>query len=144
MTVKVFDTTLKKRQESGTTLLYDEIKDGKPEGMTFQKFFEELNNVVQNFSGGKDSFDFDIHCIRWPEEAMPYTQSLMLHLRKIYLIPKPDAVPDYGIWLEIRKPENIKPEKLIEKLRIPLSVDGLFLKVWNSTNKIILKEMDAL
>lgn len=143
-TKKFFDTTLKARRKGGTELLYDEIKNHLQKGMTFQSFSEQLNSMIQELSGGENSITLNINCISWPEEAIPYTKLLMFHLRKIYIIPKPGRSPEYGIWLEILNDKNDMPQELIEILQIPVIVEGLYLKIWNTKNKTILQQMEAL
>lgn len=142
--IKIFDTTLKERQEKGTTLLYEETNRVEQKGMTFQSVAEQLNSMILKFSGGSDSITLDLDCVDWPEAAIPATKSLMFNLRKIYIIPKPDKKPEFGIWLEIRNKENLEPTELIDELRFPVRIEALYLKIWNTSNEIILKEMKAL
>ena len=141
---KFFNTTLKERQEKGATLLFNEFSCGTQEGMTFQSFANQLNKMLLNLSGGRDTVTLDVDCANWPEASMPGKKSLIFNLRKIYIIPRPDKTPEFGIWLEIRNKENMAPKELIDKFRFPVRIEALYFKIWNTHNEVILKEMEAL
>ena len=119
-------------------------------GVSVAQIAESIVASIKNITGQKSKVEAPV--IDWPEGVKEIVESLQVYIREVYLkiervkeaSGKSSTDFEYALWIGIKLDEE-KKEKLS---KIPpfdlIQLEELFLKIWQTDNKTVLKEMKII
>jgi hypothetical protein len=127
------------QQAEGFFRLREKIDKYEVKNVTVNEIANQIASLIKQITGKGDTVK--IKEVSWPsEKAKDLVEKSNVNLKKIYLIARyePEKIMEleYALWLEIQCSNKLKDE-----LSMPFSFDELYLKIWQTTDKKILKDM---
>ena len=103
-------------------------------GISVAQIADQIADMIEKLAGEKSSVSLEIP---WPEGAKEIADGMQVYLKEVYLkatTEEPKSV-EYALWIGIESTDQLKEQ-------FPITLDELYLKVWNTTNEQVLEEMN--
>lgn len=115
--------------ESGCIIIRQPNAGVDAPGISIAEFIKEIKDVFKNL-------EIDIPDIPIPAAIEKITNGISIYLKEIFMMIKtkdPKSV-DFAIWVSMDTSEALRQ-------MFPVTINSGYLKVWNTTRKVILDEM---
>lgn len=115
--------------ESGCIIIRQPNAGVDAPGISIAEFIDEIKNIFKELK-------IDIPDIPIPASIDKITKGLNIYLKEIFMMIKtknPKSV-DFAIWVSMDTSEELRQ-------MFPVTIKSGYLKVWNTTIKVILDEM---
>jgi len=115
--------------ESGCIIVRQPNAGVDAPGISIAEFIDEIKNIFKELK-------IDIPDIPIPASIDKITKGLNIYLKEIFMMIKtknPKSV-DFAIWVSMDTSEELRQ-------MFPVTIKSGYLKVWNTTIKVILDEM---
>ena len=115
--------------ESGCIIIRQPNAGFDAPGISIADFIEEIKNVFKKIG-------IDVPAISIPDSIDKITNGISIYLKEIFMMIKnkePKSV-DFAIWVSMDTSDELQA-------MFPVTIKSGYLKVWNTTRKVILDEM---